>query len=101
MNQTQSGFIVQKDGLYGVTNQNGEVIIPCKYIEYADVWYEWKKTESNQEKYKSNLEELKYNSNDLLNSEKVEIAESENTGAIAEYKEPVFTKIMNWIKRNF
>ena len=35
-------IIVQKDGLYGVINKDGEEIIPCKYEEYSDVWHEWK-----------------------------------------------------------
>lgn len=36
------GYIVQKDDLYGVADKDGNLIIPCKFAEWSDVWDEWK-----------------------------------------------------------
>ena len=34
-------LIVEKNGMYGVTDKNGNEIIPCEYKEYSDVYHKW------------------------------------------------------------
>lgn len=34
-------LIVEKNGMYGVTDKNGNKIIPCEFKEYSDVYHEW------------------------------------------------------------
>ena len=34
-------LIVEKNGMYGVTDKNGNEIIPCEFKEYSDVYHEW------------------------------------------------------------
>ena len=34
-------LIVEKNGMYGVTDKNGNEIIPCEFKEYSDAWDEW------------------------------------------------------------
>ena len=33
--------LVKKDGMYGVTDNNGNEIIPCKFKKYSDIYDEW------------------------------------------------------------
>lgn len=40
--ETSRGIlIVRKNGMYGVTDNNGNEIIPCEFKEYSDVYHEW------------------------------------------------------------
>ena len=34
-------LIVEKNGMYGVIDKNGNEIIPCEFKEYSDVYHEW------------------------------------------------------------
>lgn len=34
-------LIVEKNGMYGVTDMNGNEIIPCEFKEYSDIYHEW------------------------------------------------------------
>ena len=34
--------IIEKDGLEGLANANGEIIIPCKFKDYSALYAEWK-----------------------------------------------------------
>ena len=38
----RGGYIVQKDDLYGIADKDGNLIIPCKFVECSDVLNEWK-----------------------------------------------------------
>lgn len=43
----------------------------------------------------------KYNPDNLFKNKKIKVETVENSVAVVEYKESIFTKIKNWFKRNF
>ena len=48
----QSGrgvLFVEKNGMYGVTDKNGNEIIPCEFKEYSDAYHKWEKMGSPKE----------------------------------------------------
>lgn len=59
-----------------------------------------KKLYDNEEIYQRNLTE-KYNSDNLFKNKKTKVETVENSVAMIEYKESIFTKIKNWFKRTF
>ncbi len=59
-----------------------------------------KKLYDNEEIYQRKLSE-KYNPDDLFKNKATKIETVENSVALVEYKESIFTKIKNWIKRIF
>ena len=62
---------------------------------------EFNKTlKDNEIKYQAELRE-KYNSDNLFKNKRTKVETVENSVAMVEYKESIFTKIKNWFKRNF
>ncbi len=59
-----------------------------------------KKLYDNEEIYQRNLTE-KYNSDNLFKNKETKVETVENSVAMIEYKESIFTKIKNWFKRTF
>ena len=59
-----------------------------------------KKLYDNEEIYQRKLSK-KYNPDDLFKNKATKIETVENSVAMVEYKESIFTKIKNWIKRIF
>lgn len=58
------------------------------------------KLKENEEKYKKELYE-KYNPDNLFKNKATKVETEENSVAMVEYKESIFTKIKNWFKRTF
>lgn len=58
------------------------------------------KLKENEEKYQKELYE-KYNPDNLFKNKVPKAEIIENSVAMVEYKESIFTKIKNWFKRNF
>lgn len=56
------------------------------------------KLKENQKIYEEELRK-KYNPNNLFKDRKIKVENIEDTVAIVEYKESIFSKIKNWIKR--
>ena len=54
----------------------------------------------NEIKYQAELRE-KYNPNSLFENKVTKVETVENSVAMVEYKESIFTKIKNWFKRTF
>lgn len=54
----------------------------------------------NEKKYQEDLRE-KYNTNNLFKNKVSKVETVENSVAMVEYKESIFTKIKNWFKRIF
>ena len=59
-----------------------------------------KKLYNNKKIYQRNLTE-KYNSDNLFKNKETKVETVENSVAMIEYKESIFTKIKNWFKRTF
>ena len=59
-----------------------------------------KKLYDNEEISQRNLTE-KYNSDNLFKNKETKVETVENSVAMIEYKESIFTKIKNWFKRTF
>jgi len=59
-----------------------------------------KKLYDNEEIYQRNLTE-KYNPDNLFKNKETKVETVENSVAMIEYKESIFTKIKNWFKRTF
>ncbi len=51
-------LFVEKDGLYGVTDEDYNEIIPCKFREYSDAYHEWEETNFAMEPVKETGEQL-------------------------------------------
>ena len=76
-------------------------IIASKYwISGADKEDFEKQLKENEKKYQEELYE-KYNPDNLFKNKKTKIETVENSVAMVEYKEPIFTKIKNWFIRTF
>ncbi len=58
------------------------------------------KLKQNEKIYQENLRK-KYNPDDLFKNKKAKVETIENSVAMVEYKELIFTKIKNWFKRKF
>ena len=56
--------------------------------------------DKNDIKYQTKLRK-KYNPDNLFKNKRTKVETVENSVAMVEYKESIFTKIKNWIKRNF
>ncbi len=54
----------------------------------------------NEKKYQEDLRE-KYNPDNLFKNKATKVETEENSVAMVEYKESIFTKIKNWFKRTF
>ena len=59
-----------------------------------------KKLYDNEEIYQRKLTE-KYNPDNLFKNKETKVETIENSVAMVEYKESIFTKIKNWFKRTF
>ena len=56
--------------------------------------------EENENKYQATLRE-KYNPDNLFKNKQSKVETVENSVAMIEYKESIFTKIKNWFKRTY
>ena len=56
--------------------------------------------DKNDIKYQKKLRD-KYNPDNLFKNKETKTAVTENSAVMVEYKESIFTKIKNWIKRTF
>ena len=76
-------------------------IIASKYwISSADKENFEKQLKENEKRYQEELYE-KYNPDNLFKNKETKIDTVENSVAMIEYKESIFTRIKNWFKRNF
>lgn len=105
---SDSKFFIEVDTTKPLEEQNiseetKNTLVVFKYNYWADEAEKRNIIEQLNRNENKNQEELreKYNPDNLFKDKETKVETVQNSVAMVEYKESIFTKIKNWFKRNF